>query len=138
MIERTGSATWWGTLSDGKGEVSVESGVLSRAPCSANTSFGDDKGTNPEELLGAAHASCFSMALAGALGEHGIRTERIDTDAKVSLAKIEGGYRIETVALRTRVEAPDAEPEVFERVAQEAKDGCPVSGMITLDATLVR
>ncbi len=141
-MERKASATWWGTLKDGRGELSSESGALASTPYSVPTRFGDEKGSNPEELIGAAHAGCFSMALSGTLEDQGLDPKRIDTEAAVRLEKGEEGYSITRVRLSTRVEAPGADPEAFERAANEAKRGCPVSRAldveIELSATLVQ
>jgi osmotically inducible protein OsmC len=143
-MKRTATATWWGTLREGKGEISSESGVLSATPYSFGARFKDDKdkGTNPEELIGAAHAGCFSMALSAGLQKVGIEVARIDTEARVTLEQVEGGFGITGIHLVTRVEAPGADPEVFEEAANGAKQGCPVSKAlaatdITLEATLV-
>lgn len=141
-MERKASATWWGTLKDGRGELGSESGALASTPYSVPTRFGDEKGSNPEELIGAAHAGCFSMALSGTLEDEGLDPQRIDTEASVRLEEGEEGYSITRVRLSTRVEAPGADPEAFERAANEAKKGCPVSRAldveIELSATLVQ
>ena len=141
-MERVGSAHWTGTLKNGTGELSTESEALDSVPYSAGSRFGGDRGTNPEELIGAAHAGCFSMALAMLMAERGMRPERIDTRAVVTLEKENGGYRIPRVRLETRVEAPGADEADFEAVAREAKAGCPVSKLlkadIELDATLIQ
>lgn len=138
---RSAKATWWGSLQDGKGEIGTESGALADMPYSFKTRFEDERGTNPEELIGAAHAGCFSMALSLILQKAGIQSERIDTEAKVQLDKVEGGFAITAVHLSTRVEAPGADPEAFAKAANDAKAGCPVSQVIdaeiTLEATLV-
>lgn len=140
-MQRSASATWYGGLKDGKGEVSTESGVLATTPYSFATRFEDEKGTNPEELIGAAHAGCFSMALSMILAEAGIESKRIDTEARVTLDPVDGGFAITGIHLETRVEAPGADPAAFEKAANDAKEGCPVSEVldaeITLDATLV-
>ena len=110
-------------------------------PYSFKTRFENERGTNPEELIGAAHAGCFSMALSLILQKAGIESERIDTEAKVQLDKVEGGFAITAVHLSTRVEAPGADPDAFAKAADDAKAGCPVSQVIdaeiTLEATLV-
>jgi osmotically inducible protein OsmC len=138
---RSAKATWWGSLQDGNGELGTESGALSDTPYSFKTRFEDERGTNPEELIGAAHAGCFSMALSLILQKAGIESKRIDTEAKVRLDKVDGGFAITGVHLITRVEAPGADPETFEKAANDAKAGCPVSQVIdteiTLEATLV-
>jgi len=141
-MKRTATATWWGSLREGRGELGTESGVLSTTPYSFKTRFENEKGTNPEELIGAAHAGCFSMALSAALQKAGIDVERIDTEAQVTLEQVEGGFGITGIHLVTRVEAPGADPEAFEEAANGAKAGCPVSKAlaateITLEATLV-
>lgn len=135
-MERKASATWWGTLKDGRGELSSESGALASTPYSVPTRFGEEKGSNPEELIGAAHAGCFSMALSGALEDAGLDPKRIDTEASVRLEKGDDGYSITRVRLSTRVEAPGADPEAFERAANEAKNGCPVSRALDVEVEL--
>jgi osmotically inducible protein OsmC len=138
---RSATATWWGSLAEGRGEISTESGALADTPYSFKTRFENERGTNPEELIGAAHAGCFSMALSVILQKAGIESKRIDTEAKVQLDKVEGGFAITAVHLSTRVEAPGADPEAFRQAADDAKAGCPVSQVIdaeiTLEATLV-
>lgn len=140
-MERTATATWTGSLKDGKGELSSSSGVLSSSRYSFGTRFDNGKGTNPEELIGAAHAGCYSMALSGQLAERGVQPERIDTRATVVLDKSDDGFVISEIRLDTRVEAPGAEPEVVEEAAQAAKTSCIVSRLldtaIRLDTTLV-
>ena len=141
-MERKASATWWGGLAEGRGEMTSQSGVLTATPYSVPTRFGDEKGSNPEELIGAAHAGCFSMALSGTLEDAGLDPQRIDTEASVRLEKSDEGYSIDRIRLSTRVEAPGADPEVFEKATEEAKRGCPVSRAldveIELAATLVQ
>lgn len=140
-MKRNASATWFGTLKGGRGTVSSESGVLADTPYSFATRFEDEKGTNPEELIGAAHAGCFSMALSMILAERGIEPERIDTDAEVTLEQADDGFAITKIHLTTRVEAPGADAEAFEAAANDAKAGCPVSKVldaeISMEATLV-
>jgi lipoyl-dependent peroxiredoxin len=140
-MERTATATWTGTLKDGKGELSSESGVLASSPYSFGTRFDDGKGTNPEELIGAAHAGCYSMALSGQLVERGIEPERIDTEATVLLERGDDGFAIREVRLDTRVEAPGADPGVVEEAAKAARSGCIISRLldtnIRLETTLV-
>lgn len=139
-MKRTASAAWRGGLKDGQGLLTTQSGVLSDTPYSFGTRFEDGIGTNPEELIAAAHAGCFSMALAMLLGEAGIRPEQIDTTAAVSLEPTGGGFAITAVHLEVRARAPGADPEVFAAVAERAKAGCPVSKVlnaaITMTATL--
>jgi len=140
-MQRTATATWSGHPETGAGSLSSESGALSGNRYSAKGRFGDGRGTNPEELIGAAHAGCFSMALSKLLDEEDIRAERIDTTATVSLEEDDGPFRITGVHLQTRVEAPGADPAIFERAINEAKKGCPVSQALStpidLEATLV-
>jgi osmotically inducible protein OsmC len=139
-MQRKGSAAWQGGLKDGKGTLTTESGVLSGTPYSFSTRFEGTKGTNPEELIAAAHAGCFSMALSLILGEAGIKPERIDTSAAVSLEKQDSGFAITKVHLDVNVRAPGADRAKFDAAAQKAKAGCVVSKLlraeITMDAKL--
>lgn len=140
-MKRNASAVWYGSLREGRGEISSDSGILAETPYSFGTRFEEEKGTNPEELIGAAHAGCFSMALSMILGEHDVTPERIDTKAAVTLEQVEGGFAITKVHLTTRVEASGLDAAAFEEAANAAKEGCPVSKVldaeITMDATLV-
>ena len=139
-MKRNGSAVWRGGLKDGKGTVSTDSGVLSNAQYSFSTRFEDGKGTNPEELIAAAHAGCFSMALSAQLGNAGMTAEQIQTTASVSLDKTDGGFAITAVHLDVRAKIPGADKQAFETAANNAKSGCPVSKVlnatITMDAKL--
>ncbi|MCE1974011.1 OsmC family protein [Enterobacter roggenkampii] len=139
-IHKHGSAHWSGDIKRGKGTVSTESGVLNQQPYGFNTRFEGEKGTNPEELIGAAHAACFSMALSLMLGEAGYTADAIDTTADVSLDKTDGGFAITRVALKSKVTVPGIAPQQFDGIIQKAKAGCPVSQLlkaeITLDYTL--
>jgi lipoyl-dependent peroxiredoxin len=139
-MKRNGSAVWRGGLKDGKGTVSTDSGVLSNTQYSFSTRFEDGKGTNPEELIAAAHAGCFSMALSAQLGNAGMTAEQIQTTASVSLDKTDGGFAITAVHLDVRAKIPGADKQAFETAANNAKSGCPVSKVlnatITMDATL--
>lgn len=139
-MKRKGSANWVGGIKDGKGTVSTDSGVLAGTPYSFSTRFEDAKGTNPEELIAAAHAGCFSMALSGQLGKEGLTAENISTTATVTIDKSGDGFAITTVHLEVRADVPDADRDTFERAANEAKNGCPVSKVlnaaITMDAKL--
>lgn len=139
-IHKHGSAHWSGDIKRGKGTVSTESGVLNQQPYGFNTRFEGEKGTNPEELIGAAHAACFSMALSLMLGEAGYTADAIDTTADVSLDKTDGGFTITKVALKSKVTVPGIAPQQFDGIIQKAKAGCPVSQLlkaeITLDYTL--
>ncbi len=140
MIKRSGSATWSGGIKDGKGSISTQSGVLDNTQYGFNTRFEDGPGTNPEELIGAAHAGCFTMALSGQLGEAGMTAEKLTTTAVVSLDKVEGGFSISAVHLTLIAKIPGANQEAFESAALRAKQNCPVSKLlnatITLDARL--
>ncbi|MHC6223219.1 OsmC family protein [Pseudomonas sp. X10] len=140
-MKKTASAIWQGGLKDGKGQLSTESGALKHNPYGFNTRFEDVPGTNPEELIGAAHAGCFSMALSMMLGEAGFTPERIDTIAEVSLDKQDDGFAITAVHLTLKAKVPGASEAQFLEVANKAKAGCPVSKVlnakISLDATLL-
>ncbi len=140
-MKRKGSAIWEGTLREGRGQVSSDSGALSGVPYTFGMRFESDRGTNPEELIAAAHAGCFSMALSGGLQKAGFDPKRIDTEAVVTLEKGDDGFSITAVHLTTRAEVPGADREGFAKAAADAKKGCPVSKVlnadITLEATLV-
>ena len=138
------SAVWTGSLKEGKGVISTETGVLSNANYSFATRFeGADSGTTPEELIAAAHASCYSMALGATLGGEGFTPEKIETHAAVTLAKVEGGFAVTKIALTTTASIPGVSEEAFQKAAAGAKAGCPISKLfannteITLDAKLV-
>jgi osmotically inducible protein OsmC len=139
-MKRRASAVWQGGLKDGKGTISTESGVLSDTQYSFSTRFENGVGTNPEELIGAAHAGCFSMALSGQLGQAGLVAESIETSATVTMEKTEAGFTITAVHLEVRAKIPGASPEAFETAANNAKTGCPISRLlntnITMDAKL--
>ena len=124
------SAVWTGGLKDGGGVVSTESGVLKEAPYGFNARFEDGPGTNPEELIGAAHAGCFSMALANMLGEAGLKPERIATQAVITLEKIADGFAITASHLSVVAKVPGATDQQFEEIAGRAKAGCPVSKVL--------
>jgi len=140
MIKRKGSAVWSGGLKDGKGAVSTQSGVLNQSQYGFNTRFEDGPGTNPEELLAAAHAGCFTMALSAQLGEAGMTAQKLETTATVSLDKVDGGFAIPAVHLELIATIPGASDAAFQEAARKAKEGCPVSKLfnanITLDAKL--
>ena len=140
-MKRSGSAVWKGGLKDGSGTVSTESGVLSQVGYSFARRFGDEAGTNPEELIGAAHASCFSMALSLVLGEAGMTAEEIRTNAAVTINPAAGGgFEIPAVHLDVVARIPGADEAAFLKAAEAAKAGCPVSKLlnakITMDARL--
>lgn len=140
MIKRKGSAVWSGGLKDGKGAVSTQSGVLKDTQYGFNTRFADGIGTNPEELLAAAHAGCFTMALSAQLAEAGLTATKLETNATVSLDQVDGGFAITAVHLDLTATIPGATEEAFQAAAQKAEKGCPVSKLfnttITLDAKL--
>ncbi|GAB2795635.1 peroxiredoxin OsmC [Halomonas shantousis] len=139
-IQKKGSAEWQGSLKQGKGTVSTESGVLKQNPYGFKTRFEGEAGTNPEELIGAAHASCFSMALSMILGQAELEPESIKTQATVSLDQDDSGFTISKIHLETTARVPGADQATFDECAQKAKEGCPVSKLfkaeITLDAKL--
>ncbi len=135
-IHKKGQAHWEGDIKRGKGTVSTESGALQQQPYGFNTRFEGAAGTNPEELIGAAHAACFSMALSLMLGEEGFTPESIDTIADVSLDKVEGGFAITKIALNSTVKLPGVDDAVFDKIIQKAKAGCPVSQLLKADITL--
>ncbi|WP_238369106.1 OsmC family protein [Heliomarina baculiformis] len=136
MIKKHGSAKWSGGLKDGKGHVSTETGVLSDQPYGFNTRFEGEKGTNPEELLGAAHASCFSMALSMILGQSDLVADNIETRATVSLEEKDGGFAITAVHLDVTASVPGASGEDFQKAAETAKENCPLSKVLNADITM--
>jgi osmotically inducible protein OsmC len=140
MIKKTSWAVWKGGIKDGGGTISTETGVLKDAPYGFKSRFESGKGTNPEELIGAAHAGCFSMALALMLGEAGLTVERIETHAAVSLDKVDGSFAITASHLTVVAVIPGASAAQFAKIADQAKAGCPVSKLlkatITMDAKL--
>jgi osmotically inducible protein OsmC len=139
-MKRKASAVWTGGLKDGRGTISTQSGVLSDTQYSFSTRFEEGIGTNPEELIAAAHAGCFSMALSAQLGETGLVAESINTAATVTLEKTEAGFTITAVHLDVTARIPGADPQAFTVAANNAKAGCPVSrvlnAQITMDARL--
>lgn len=139
-IDKTASAHWEGGLKDGTGQISTQSGALTGQPYGFNTRFEGKPGTNPEELLGAAHAGCFTMALSMMLGEAGLTATALDTKATVSLDKKGEGFAITKIHLALTGTVPGANQAKFEEIATKAKEGCPVSQLfnteITLSATL--
>ena len=140
-INRHGSAQWKGGIKDGKGSISTESGALKAYPYGFASRFEGLPGTNPEELLAAAHAGCFTMAFSLILSEAKLIAEQMETSAKVTLEQVEGGYAITEVHLTLKAKIPGADQATFEKLAGMAKVGCPVSKLfkaeITLDASLV-
>jgi osmotically inducible protein OsmC len=139
-MKRKASAVWMGGLKDGRGTISTQSGVLSDTQYSFSTRFEEGIGTNPEELIAAAHAGCFSMALSAQLGDAGLVAESINTTATVTLEKTDAGFTITAVHLDVTARIPRADPQAFAVAANNAKAGCPVSrvlnAQITMDARL--
>ena len=133
-------AIWKGSIKEGGGTISTETGVLKEAPYGFKARFENGKGTNPEELIGAAHAGCFSMALSLMLGEAGLTAEKIETHAAVTLEKVGSGFEITASHLDVVATIPGADPAKFAEIANKAKVGCPVSKLlkanITMDAKL--
>lgn len=124
-IHKKGQAHWEGDIKRGKGTVSTESGVLNQQPYGFNTRFEGEKGTNPEELIGAAHAACFSMALSLMLGEAGFTPTSIDTTADVSLDKVDAGFAITKIALKSEVAVPGIDASTFDGIIQKSKSRMP-------------
>jgi osmotically inducible protein OsmC len=135
-MKRSASAVWKGGLKDGKGTISTQSGVLDSTQYSFSTRFEDGKGTNPEELIAAAHAGCFSMALSAQLANTGKTAESIETEAVVTMDKTDAGFTITAVHLKVRAKVPGATPPDFQQAAEEAKAGCPVSRVLKADITM--
>ncbi len=135
-IHKKGQAHWEGDIKHGKGYISSESGALKDQPYGFNTRFEGKPGTNPEELLGAAHSACFSMALSLMLGEAGHTPESIDTVADVSLDKVDGGLAITKIALDSTVKLPGIDKDKFDEIIKAAKAGCPVSKVLNAEITL--
>jgi len=141
-MKRSGSAVWTGGLKDGTGTVSSESGVLANVPYNFRKRFESEKGTNPEELIAAAHAACFSMALSAQLGNAGMKADSINTTATVSLEQVQGGFAVTSSHLETTVRVPNANKAEVDKAIENAKSGCPISKLlnakITINATLER
>ncbi|MBX6742223.1 MAG: OsmC family protein [Acetobacteraceae bacterium] len=135
-IRRTASAAWQGTGKEGKGSLTTQSGTLRDTPYGFSTRFGDAQGTNPEELIAAAHAGCFTMALAFRLSGAGHTPESLRTEARLSMEQEQGGWRIAAIALTLRGKVPGCTPDEFRRLAEEAKATCPVSRVLNAEITL--
>lgn len=133
---RKASAEWNGGLKDGKGVVSTESGVLERTQYSFGTRFENGKGTNPEELIAAAHAGCFSMALSAQLGGAGVTPESIRTSAELTMEKLDSGWTVTKVHLDVVARIPGVDPAVFDKAAAAAKEGCPISKLLKATITM--
>jgi osmotically inducible protein OsmC len=134
--KRSGSAVWKGGLKDGTGTVSTESGVLANVPYNFSKRFESEKGTNPEELIAASHAACFSMALSLQLGNAGMKADSINTTATVSLEQTGGGFAVTSSHLETTVRIPNANKAEFDKAIENAKSGCPISKLLNATITI--
>ncbi|MGH9928328.1 MAG: OsmC family protein [Pyrinomonadaceae bacterium] len=135
-MKRNASAVWNGGIKDGKGTISTDSGALANTQYSFSTRFEDGIGTNPEELIAAAHAGCFSMALSGQLGQAGLTATSIKTAAAVNLEKTDSGFAITKVHLDVIAKVPGADSQAFATAANNAKAGCPVSKLLKAEITM--
>lgn len=135
-MQRKASATWNGDLKGGKGRISTASGVLTDTQYSFGTRFENGTGTNPEELIAAAHAGCFAMALSAQLGEAGMQAEEIRAEATVTLDKVEGGWAVTKSHLEVAARIPGGNPEAFHKAAGAAKSGCPISKLLKAEITM--
>ena len=135
-MQRKAGAIWKGGLKDGKGTVTTGSGVLTSTPYSFATRFEEGKGTNPEELIAAAHAGCFSMALSAELGKAGMTAESISTEATLTMEKLEAGFTITKINLDVTAKIPGGDQAKFSKAAQDAKAGCPVSRVLKAEITM--
>jgi lipoyl-dependent peroxiredoxin len=133
---RKASAVWKGSLKDGKGTISSDSGVLSNTPYSFSTRFENAKGTNPEELIAAAHAGCFTMALSAQLGNAGITPESLETTASLTLDKLDAGWTVTKIHLDVSARIPGADQAAFDKAAESAKAGCPISRLLKAEITM--
>src|ERR1041385_1255811 len=135
-MQRTASAKWQGDLKTGGGEISIASGTLSHVPYSFHSRFEQGKGTNPEELLAAAHAGCFTMALSNQLAQAGFKPESLETTCTITLDKTEAGFGITESHLELKAKVPGISKDAFDKATQEAKAGCPVSKLYNTKITL--
>ncbi len=135
-MQRKASAQWKGGLKDGKGVVSTASGALRNVPYTFSRRFEDAPGTNPEELVAAAHAGCFSMALSGELGKAGYRPESIETKATLNFDKTDAGFTVTSIHLDVTAKVPGADPAKFQAAAEAAEKGCPISRLLRADITM--
>ncbi len=135
-MERKANAVWQGSLKDGKGEFSATSGVFSHVPYSFKTRFEGAPGTNPEELIAAAHAACFSMALSAQLGGANLSPESINTTANLKMEKLDSGWAITAIHLDVKAKIPNADDAAFQKAAADAKAGCPVSKVLNAQITM--
>ena len=133
---RKASAVWKGSLKEGKGTISSDSGVLSNTPYSFSTRFENAKGTNPEELIAAAHAGCFTMALSAQLGNAGITPESLETTASLTLDKLDVGWTVTKIHLDVSARIPGADKAAFDKAAENAKAGCPISRLLKAEITM--
>ena len=133
---RKASAVWKGSLKEGKGTISSDSGVLSNTPYSFSTRFENAKGTNPEELIAAAHAGCFTMALSAQLGNAGMTPESLETTASLTLDKLEAGWTVTKIHLDVTARIPGADKAAFDKAAENAKAGCPISRLLKAEITM--
>jgi osmotically inducible protein OsmC len=135
-MQRKANAEWKGGLKDGKGTVTTGSGVLSDTSYSFTTRFEDQPGTNPEELIAAAHAGCFSMALSGQLGNRGMTAESIRTNATLTMEKLDAGWTVTAIHLDVKAKIPNADQAKFDEAANAAKSGCPISRLLNANITM--
>ena len=135
-MKRKASARWQGGLKDGKGTISTDSGVLSDTQYSFSTRFEEGVGTNPEELIAAAHAGCFTMALSGQLGNAGLTAESINTTATVNMEKLDAGWTVNKIHLDVTAKIPGADEQAFQTAANNAKAGCPISRLLNAEITM--
>ena len=135
-MQRNANAHWSGGLKDGKGTISTDSGVLSQTPYSFSRRFENEPGTNPEELIAAAHASCFTMALSGQLANASFTADSIDTKATVTLEKTDAGFTVTASHLIVTAKVPNADAAQFQQAADKAKAGCPISRLLNANITM--
>jgi len=135
-MKRHASAEWNGGLKDGKGRISTDSGVLKETAYSFGTRFENGIGTNPEELIAAAHAACFTMALSGQLGAAGMTAERLHTTATVTMDKLDAGWTVTGIHLAVTAKIPGADPAKFQTAAGNAEKGCPISRLLNAPITM--
>jgi osmotically inducible protein OsmC len=135
-MKRKSSAVWTGDLKTGKGAISSESGALSNLPYGFNTRFGDEKGTNPEELIGAAHAACFSMALSNELSKAGVSNPKIETTSTIELKQQDGGFAITAAHLDTKITAKGSDRTAVQKAAETAEKNCPVSRLLKAEISM--
>jgi osmotically inducible protein OsmC len=135
-MQRTASAIWQGDLKQGSGALTTQSGTLKDTPYSFSTRFGEQSGTNPEELIAAAHAGCFTMALSATLGAAGFTPDRLETRATLTMEQLAGSWTITRIRLDLTASVPGIEPAKFQEVAADAKANCPVSRVLNAEIAL--